>query len=65
MFVLNTLFAILYRRHHSSQLPEPSSIIFDLILGLILWPIGGYVWGLWMWKLAESRFIKQQASVDR
>ena len=27
-----------------------------VIISLLIWPLGGYGFGLWMWRWAESRF---------
>ena len=29
-----------------------------LLLALFLFPIGGYFWGLWVWKIAEKKYIE-------
>ncbi len=26
-----------------------------IVIGVLIWPLGGYCWGLWMWILCEKR----------
>ena len=39
-----------------------SRLPFLLVLALILFPIGGFFYGCWTWKVAENRY--RQASQD-
>jgi hypothetical protein len=37
----------------------PSSYAFDIAINLLIWPLGGYFWGLLMWHYWVHRFEKQ------
>jgi hypothetical protein len=37
----------------------PSSYVFDIAINLLIWPLGGYFWGLLMWHYWVYRFEKQ------
>jgi len=47
MFVIMTAFNL--RR-------APSSLTLTLIVNAIIWPIGGYIWGAWMWAASEKAY---------
>ena len=49
MFVVMTV--LNYIRH-------PDSLAQTLIINAIIWPIGGYVWGVWMWAISERAYKK-------
>ncbi len=34
--------------------------VWDLGLALILFPIGGYFWGSWMWRFNERQFAESR-----
>lgn len=34
------------------------------LIAVILFPIGGYVWGVWAWKLAEKKYSDSENSSD-
>ncbi|SRR6266849_3819346 len=53
MFVVMTVLDLL--RH------APSSYVFDIIANLLIWPLGGYFWGLLMWRYWAYRFEKQMS----
>jgi hypothetical protein len=40
----------------------PSSYVFDVAINLLIWPLGGYLWGLLMWDYWVYRFEKQVSS---
>ncbi|MGA2964964.1 MAG: hypothetical protein ABSD64_02050 [Terriglobales bacterium] len=51
MFVVNTTTDLL--RH------APSSYVFDIAVNLLIWPLGGYLFGLLMWHYWAYRFERQ------
>jgi hypothetical protein len=30
--------------------------VFEITLSLLVWPLAGYVWGLFMWQAYEKKF---------
>ena len=38
---------------------EITDYAFYVVLNLLIWPIGGYVWGVWVWSSMEKRFSKE------
>jgi len=58
MFVIMTTFN--YIRH-------TDSLGLYLIINAIIWPIGGYIWGIWMWAVSERAYKKymQQSSLSK
>ena len=51
MFVVMTVLDLLRN--------APSSYVFDIAINLLIWPLGGYFWGLLMWHYWVYRFEKQ------
>lgn len=35
-------------------------ILGKLIISIIVFPIGGYFWGLWVWNIQEKKYKKTQ-----
>jgi len=33
------------------------TFLFRLGIAMILFPIGGYFWGIWVWELAEKQYL--------
>jgi hypothetical protein len=60
MFVVMTISEFV--RKKPSIWPE---YVFVVILNLLIWPLGGYVWGLWMWHFYEKWFSNGEQSANQ
>lgn len=48
-----------------SFLNQWEGVLFYMALGLVLFPIGGYFWGRWVWWISEKQYLQiQRASYE-
>ncbi len=64
MFGAMTTWALLSPTTRPHQLLD---YVFEIALNGLIWPLAGYLWGLWIWKSYETRLAQTDArtSADR
>jgi hypothetical protein len=43
----------------------PEKLITAILVNMIFFPIGGYIWGVWTWGTLERKFLKSQNPNDQ
>jgi hypothetical protein len=38
-----------------------TSFIGYFVTGIVLFPVGGYFWGIWVWKNSECQYLSQRS----
>jgi hypothetical protein len=53
MFIFMTVFQLL--SEFGWHFPHGVPLYFNILIGLIIWPVAGYFWAAWIWKTSFEK----------